>query len=174
MNEVNTGNPPSGWYSDPEGRPELRWWDGTAWTSQFQEVPSRQLFAPPVFEPPTLAPLANVFGHHAPEAVPHAPPTIWYAADAYRLGHDDADRQVGKNTPATLSLVFGIVSVVLNPLLLVGIAAFILGIIGIRRSGRSPFVGKGKAIAGLILSVPGFVVGIIILVTVLGGGTSSG
>ena len=175
MNEVNTGNPLSGWYPDPEGRPELRWWDGAAWTSQFQEAPSGQFLAPPVFGPPTIAPPPNVFGYPALEAVPQAPPTGWYAADPYRLDHGDADRQVEKNTPATLSLIFGIISVVLNPLLLMGIAALILGIVGIRRSGRSPFVGKGKAIAGLILSVPGFMVGIIILVIVLGGGgTASG
>ena len=23
---------PAGWYSDPSGRYELRYWDGTAWT----------------------------------------------------------------------------------------------------------------------------------------------
>ena len=25
-------NNPSGWYPDPSGRPQQRWWDGNTWT----------------------------------------------------------------------------------------------------------------------------------------------
>jgi len=28
---------PAGWYRDPLGIPQLRWWNGTAWTNHIQE-----------------------------------------------------------------------------------------------------------------------------------------
>lgn len=30
---MTTPTPPPGWHPDPEGTPQLRWWDGTQWTS---------------------------------------------------------------------------------------------------------------------------------------------
>ncbi|MFC9555591.1 DUF2510 domain-containing protein [Rhodococcus sp. NPDC056960] len=30
---MTTPTPPPGWHPDPEGRPQLRWWDGRQWTS---------------------------------------------------------------------------------------------------------------------------------------------
>ena len=32
------GTPPPGWYFDPAGSPELRWWDGNAWTQHSAQV----------------------------------------------------------------------------------------------------------------------------------------
>ena len=28
---------PAGWYRDPLGIPQLRWWNGMAWTNRIQE-----------------------------------------------------------------------------------------------------------------------------------------
>jgi len=28
---------PSGWYRDPLGLPQLRWWNGMMWTNQIEE-----------------------------------------------------------------------------------------------------------------------------------------
>ncbi|MDI2128897.1 LamG-like jellyroll fold domain-containing protein [Yinghuangia seranimata] len=37
---MTTGDKPSGWYADPDGRAEtLRWWDGSAWTDAVRQVP---------------------------------------------------------------------------------------------------------------------------------------
>ena len=62
-------NNPSGWYPDPSGRPQQRWWDGTAWTDfvsadgkTFVDTPSA---APPA--PPTV--------HTAPAPVAAPTPT---------------------------------------------------------------------------------------------------
>lgn len=31
---------PSGWYRDPNGTGQLRYWSGSAWTAQLQTVPA--------------------------------------------------------------------------------------------------------------------------------------
>ena len=38
---------PAGWYPDPEGRPDERYWDGTAWTNEFR-APHAAPLPPPV------------------------------------------------------------------------------------------------------------------------------
>jgi hypothetical protein len=50
-----SGNPPANWYADPEGRPQMRYWDGSAWTQQFRDYP--QPMPPP--PPPLTAEVAN-------------------------------------------------------------------------------------------------------------------
>lgn len=42
---TTTPPPPPGWYPDPDGGPNLRWFNGTAWTHQYQP-PNQQLAAP--------------------------------------------------------------------------------------------------------------------------------
>jgi hypothetical protein len=43
MTDVN--NPVPGWYPDPQGSGQQRWWDGTTWTSQYQP-PAASFVAP--------------------------------------------------------------------------------------------------------------------------------
>lgn len=31
-----TSGPPAGWYNDPQGGPDQRWWDGSSWTEHTQ------------------------------------------------------------------------------------------------------------------------------------------
>ena len=33
-------NPVQGWYADPAGSTQLRWWDGTQWSDQFRPAPT--------------------------------------------------------------------------------------------------------------------------------------
>ena len=41
---ITTAPIPAGWYPDPHGNPQQRWWDGDAWTSDVApyEVPHQQ------------------------------------------------------------------------------------------------------------------------------------
>lgn len=36
---VNRSNPPAGWYPDPEGGSQVRWWDGENWTQSSAPAP---------------------------------------------------------------------------------------------------------------------------------------
>ena len=33
-------NPVQGWYADPAGTDQLRWWDGEQWTDRYQATPA--------------------------------------------------------------------------------------------------------------------------------------
>lgn len=37
---------PAGWYTDPEGRPDERYWNGNAWTNEFRAPLAPQLPPP--------------------------------------------------------------------------------------------------------------------------------
>ena len=36
---ILVSNPVQGWYADPAGTDQLRWWDGTQWTDRYQALP---------------------------------------------------------------------------------------------------------------------------------------
>ena len=74
-------SPPAGWYPDPAGTPQQRWWDGHQWTDTLQPLVPQPVSAPitvPVSEPvaqPISAPIA------APVPVPVAVPISSPGAD---------------------------------------------------------------------------------------------
>jgi hypothetical protein len=45
--EAATGGIPAGWYPDPGGSADLRWWNGQQWTAQLQPVPVAPVAPPP-------------------------------------------------------------------------------------------------------------------------------
>jgi hypothetical protein len=45
--EGAAGGIPAGWYPDPGGSADLRWWNGQQWTSQLQQIPVAPVVAPP-------------------------------------------------------------------------------------------------------------------------------
>jgi hypothetical protein len=78
--------------------------------------------------------------------------------------------ETAKNTPATTSLVLGIVSIVTSLLFVPAVLGITLGIVGLNRAGRSaPPVGRGKAITGIVLSAVGLVLGISLVNAISGG-----
>lgn len=46
-------NPVQGWYADPAGTDQLRWWDGTQWTDRYRALPGTD--APTDSETPNAA-----------------------------------------------------------------------------------------------------------------------
>jgi putative membrane protein len=36
---ILVSNPVQGWYADPAGTDQLRWWDGTQWTDRYRALP---------------------------------------------------------------------------------------------------------------------------------------
>jgi hypothetical protein len=82
MSNTN-GQTPAGWYTDPSGSQQLRWWDGVRWTEHYQ--PGAQPAAPvqpsapaqPLYGQPTYA--QTGYGQPAYSATPAAP----YAAASF-------------------------------------------------------------------------------------------
>ena len=73
----------------------------------------------------------------------------------------------GRNKPATVSLVLGIVGVVVYPIVLAGIGAIIFSVVGLNRAnlmsqfGYAP-VGKKEAIGGLALGLLGILEAVVL------------
>lgn len=61
--------PEAGWYDDPEGAARLRYWNGSAWTDEFRDLP-----APPPPPPSDLPPPGSPPPHGAPFGVPAGAP----------------------------------------------------------------------------------------------------
>jgi hypothetical protein len=57
---------PAGWYADPAGRFELRYWDGSTWTEHVSRA-GQQFTDPPVARPTDVAVCAISVGHWHPD-----------------------------------------------------------------------------------------------------------
>ncbi len=121
-----------GWYADPLGRFELRYFNGVAWTADVSTSGDR--FVDPLgLEVEPVVPIANA-----------GPP----AAE-------------GTNTAATTAMVLGLIAVAIAwlPFIVVfgavaAVLALVFGVAGIRRA-RSSGVGRSRAIIGVTTGVSG-------------------
>jgi hypothetical protein len=144
-----------GWFPDPTGRHDHRWWDGVAWTAHVADagVAGRD---------PLDAPGGGI------DPGPRARPTD---------GRSPGPASDGSTDPvAVTSLTIAIPAVLLALLPVVGLfpaaSALILAIVArsrVRRSGRR---GDGIAIAGLVTAIVALLIAIVVTVvavTLLGG-----
>lgn len=149
--------PPPGWFPDPLGRHEHRYFNGTTWTADVAD--GGQRFVDPLGIAPGSAPGGAVAGRPAPAGQPFhypAPPA--------------------RNGIATAAMVCGLIALVTAwvPLLFVvglvlAVLALVFGVKGLRRS-RSTGTGRGFAITGLATGTAGIalaVVGLVLTVIVV-------
>jgi lysylphosphatidylglycerol synthetase-like protein (DUF2156 family) len=153
MSDLLTWDP--GWFPDPTGRHDHRWWDGAAWTAHVAD--------------------AGVAGHDALDA----PGTGTGTGTAPRApgAHGPAPVGTGPTDPvAVIALTVAILAVLLALLPIIGLVpafgALVLAVVArsrIRRSGRR---GDGVAIAGLVTAIAALLIAVlvtIVAVAVLGG-----
>ena len=67
MSDPTQGVPPAGWYPDPAGSPQQRWWDGRQWSDSLQPVSvapepvAPEPVAPEPVAPETVTPVPVAF-----------------------------------------------------------------------------------------------------------------
>ena len=146
---------PAGWYRDPRGEAEQRYWDGSAWTDQTRPP------VPPTASPPPSAASANI-GFPSPPppgagAVPPPPPTGGYAQP---VGAWPTKSQAG------VALALSIVSIfICGPLSIAGIVMGRNEVQAIDRGEADPSK-RGMAQAAFVVGIVAavlWVVGIILL-----------
>ncbi|HEY5514821.1 MAG TPA: hypothetical protein VIK12_01275 [Pengzhenrongella sp.] len=77
------------------------------------------------------------------------------------------ERTTGRNRPATVGLILGIVCLAVNPVLLVGFGAIIVSAVGLNRAslmGQFGYaqVGKRAALAGIVLGLLGIIESVVL------------
>lgn len=157
--------PSAAWYPDPQNPDQQRWWTGETWGAHIRLPPM-----PATLQPAPAWQLNQPLGATPPQANFDA--LDEQIARATRRGFFDSPFErpgTPRNTLGTLALILALLAFVvaglLRPLSLflgvpLGIAAIVLGIVGIARAGR---IGarRGTAIAGLI-------VGLVFVLAVIG------
>ena len=135
---------PAGWFPDPLGRYEHRWFNGTTWTSDVASDGQRYV------DPLGISP-GPAYGTYGQGAGP-----------------------ASGNGPATAALVLGLVAVVIAwiPVIVVAgvvlaVLAIVFGVRGLRRS-RATGTGKGRALTGLVTGALGLVLSVVGVVLTIG------
>lgn len=143
---------PPGWFPDPTGRHDHRWWDGAAWTSHVADAGVASTDSLPTASAPGIdaaaapAPLASA-------ATSSDPVAVW-------------------------ALIIGLGAILLSALpgfgLVLPIVAIVLAIIARRRIRSSGRTGDGMAIGGLVTGIGALVIALVVSVFALVLLTSSG
>ena len=139
---------PAGWFPDPLGRYEHRYFNGSVWTADVSNGGSR------LVDPHGTAPQVSAGG---------AFPPPFGAVGAVHGGHEPPP----SNGIAVAAMVCGIIAALIAwiPLLVIGglilaILAVVFGIQGLKRA-RTSERGRGFAIAGLVTGVVGLLLSVV-------------
>jgi hypothetical protein len=121
---TNTGGSttPAGWFNDPGGSGQMRWWDGSAWTAHLAPQPTPEPVAVPVAVPVVQAPAILT-----PAAQPYVPFQGSWNAGSYPAGGSvrDADfaRPAQWNTAGAWFLAFSYLFTLIVALVYVVVAS---------------------------------------------------
>lgn len=156
--------PVAGWYTDPTGRFEHRYWDGTSWTehvSRQGQATVDALDGSTVHAETTPAAATSGDGDPAASWSPSADGAGWSptpGGPSWMAG------------TATTTNAKAVVSLVLSLLWLGGLgsaAAIVLGVMARRElEGRADETGRGLATAGLVLGILGVLGTVLVLFAV--------
>jgi hypothetical protein len=130
---------PSGWFPDPHGRYDYRWFNGTAWTADVSDDGRRMV------DPHGAAPASGSGGGHA-------------------AGNGLATAAI---TCGLIAVLFAWMPVFVAVGLVLGVLALVFGIRGMRRA-ATVGSGRGRAMAGAILGGAALalsIVGVVLTVT---------
>ena len=118
--------PSAGWYPDPQNAAQVRWWDGSAWTEHFSQIPTPQPMAAPA------SPYLAAAAHPQPVQQPMA------AARSATQGVPQyaARPEPQSNSLAIAALVVGIVALLFNPGFLMTLAAIVLGSLAVSNANK--------------------------------------
>jgi len=167
MSNTTGSQVPPGWYRDPAGSEQLRWWDGTAWTAHLAEPPAAApVVAPtPVQAPVALAPVVQAPVVQAPvtQATAVAPvqledetnyvpfrSTQLVAQDRYGYGPEQFSRPAHWNTAGAWLLATSY----FWTLILVGLGFTAYGaVIGFESLGKTVALGGGFWGVGVVVGI---------------------
>lgn len=143
-------NPAAGWYADPAGSNQLRYWDGSSWTEHT---------APPPTPAPPAPPQSPAYGY---AQTPSRPGVATAAYPTYVVAVPP------KNSKATRGLVWAIISIVINPFALPSILAIVFGMQGLSAAGQMeqagvPNAGRSRAISAIVVGSVGAALFVIVM-----------
>ncbi|WP_082499228.1 MULTISPECIES: DUF4190 domain-containing protein [unclassified Rathayibacter] len=138
--------PAPGWYPHPADIGSELYWDGASWTDRSRPA-----------VPPASVPLYGTPSAPSTQAPQPGAPAPQPELFAYPSAPSSA---ASRNPLAIASLVLGIISILINPLLVPSILAIVFGVRG-RASAESLGGGRGLATAGLVTGIVGIVTGVL-------------
>lgn len=143
-------NWPPGWFRDPTGRHDHRWWDGAAWTGHVADAGVASSDALPAADTPA----SGAPGSGAP------------ASPLHTAGTPTSNDQV-----AVVALVVGLGAILLSVLpgfgLVLPSIAIVLAVIARRRIRTSGRGGDGMAIGGLVTGIGSLLIALVVSVFAL-------
>jgi len=160
--QENPGGPAAGWYPDPFGQPQLRWWNGVRWGEETQEAPAPAAASPswpqqPGYGQPGQQPGMAPYGQAPPG--PGA-----YGPGMYGTGVPAMNPASTGNGYSTAGIVLGAIAVLVLPIIF-GPAGLIFG--AIARSKGEPRANTALVVAGAGM-VLGFIIGALFFSAVRG------
>lgn len=140
-----------GWFPDPTGRHDHRWWDGAAWTAHVADTGVAGLDA---LDRPD-APGRSGFPGPSTASAPTGSPV-----------HRTPPAQASNDPVAVSALVVGLIALPLSLVPALGLvpaaAALVLGLIARSRIKGSGRPGDGVAIAGIVLGIVALLIALVV------------